>query len=91
MKTDSNTKKTANAGSPGRSAGSSLCDCLVVDPCGCLADPCICVKTDSRGCYMDCDCVENTVQPQRKHNYWPTSMLKSPTGKILKLYSKLIK
>ena len=32
------------------------CDCLVLDPCGCLADPCACFRTDERGCCTDCGC-----------------------------------
>lgn len=34
----------------------SLCGCLVRDPCGCLADPCACAVTDSRGCFVGCAC-----------------------------------
>lgn len=91
MTPDSDNKKTAHGNDPGRGVESSLCDCLVVDPCGCLADPCICFKIDDGGCYVDCDCVEKTPRLRREHNYWPTSMLKSPMEKILKLYCRLTK
>jgi hypothetical protein len=34
----------------------SLCNCLIIDPCGCAVDPCTCFMTDAAGCYQDCPC-----------------------------------
>lgn len=42
--------------------GDNLCDCLVIDPCGCFVDPCACFRTDERGCYTDCGCPDRSSE-----------------------------
>jgi hypothetical protein len=51
-----NPKKECADAAGGNRAATSLCDCRIVDPCGCVVDPCTCFRTDARGCYRDCPC-----------------------------------
>ena len=39
-----------------RRSSASLCDGLVIDPCGCIVNPCACFRTDTAGCNQDCGC-----------------------------------
>ncbi len=62
--------KAPERASPRRPA-LSLCDCRVIDPCGCAVDPCACFLTDERGCYLDCSCESPSEAWLEKGNYWP--------------------
>lgn len=63
--------KTNEPKAPVNEEVASLCDCLILDPCGCYVDPCNCFQTDSRGCYVDCGCSEKTRGLLKAHHYWP--------------------
>lgn len=66
----------------GEADSGSLCDCLVLDPCGCYVDPCTCFQTDSRGCYVDCGCSEKTRGLMKAHHYWPVAAYEAPNEAV---------
>jgi len=55
MAGDKKTIKDSGKKNIEKGAGSDLCCCYVVDPCGCYTDPCGCFA-DPCGCYADPYC-----------------------------------
>lgn len=58
-----------------RESRASLCGGLVIDPCGCHANPCACFRMDAQGCYQDCPGERPSSRPGRK------SIVSSTTAK----------